>query len=245
MGYIYKIVNDVNDKIYIGQTKRTLEERWKEHQKYAVQPDSKSKFYVAIKEIGISHFQIIPIEEVDSFAERNEREKYWINYYNSFENGYNSTRGGGAFEWSLSSAEELKDLVMDMRLDGFSYDEIASYLHCGKGRIADILRENNLLGKNYKTVYNENRIYDLLKEGMYLIDITKQLHCDFKTVQRVLSNHPELDDIYFDIYHPYDADILSMKKQGWTGKRIADTLQCSERTIYRALNRAKKRNINV
>ena len=31
MGYIYKIVNDINDKIYIGQTNRTIQERWKEH----------------------------------------------------------------------------------------------------------------------------------------------------------------------------------------------------------------------
>ena len=30
-GYIYKIVNDVNDKIYIGQTRRTVEERWNYH----------------------------------------------------------------------------------------------------------------------------------------------------------------------------------------------------------------------
>ena len=33
MGYIYKIINDINDKIYIGQTIRTIEERWKEHLK--------------------------------------------------------------------------------------------------------------------------------------------------------------------------------------------------------------------
>jgi len=31
MGYIYKIINNVNNKIYIGQTSRSIESRWKEH----------------------------------------------------------------------------------------------------------------------------------------------------------------------------------------------------------------------
>lgn len=29
MGFIYKIVNDINDKVYIGQTSGTIEERYK------------------------------------------------------------------------------------------------------------------------------------------------------------------------------------------------------------------------
>ena len=31
MAYIYKITNKLNGKIYIGQTSRTVQERWKEH----------------------------------------------------------------------------------------------------------------------------------------------------------------------------------------------------------------------
>ena len=45
----YKITNDVNDKVYIGQTKRNLDERWKEHKKYALEEDSQTKFYNAIR----------------------------------------------------------------------------------------------------------------------------------------------------------------------------------------------------
>ena len=33
MGFIYKIYNDINDKVYIGQTSSTLEERFKQHLK--------------------------------------------------------------------------------------------------------------------------------------------------------------------------------------------------------------------
>lgn len=31
MGFIYKISNDINDKVYIGKTNFTIEDRWKEH----------------------------------------------------------------------------------------------------------------------------------------------------------------------------------------------------------------------
>lgn len=31
MGYIYKITNQINNKVYIGQTSRTIEKRWKDH----------------------------------------------------------------------------------------------------------------------------------------------------------------------------------------------------------------------
>lgn len=36
MGYIYKITNQINNKVYIGQTSRTIEKRWKDHQKSAI-----------------------------------------------------------------------------------------------------------------------------------------------------------------------------------------------------------------
>ena len=31
MAYIYKITNDINDKIYIGKTNQTIKERWRQH----------------------------------------------------------------------------------------------------------------------------------------------------------------------------------------------------------------------
>ena len=88
MGYIYIIKNDVNNKIYIGQTARSIEVRWKEHvrQKNCI-------IYKAIHKYGIEHFWIEQIEECDDSL-LDEREKYWIKYYNAFVTGYNQTEGG-------------------------------------------------------------------------------------------------------------------------------------------------------
>lgn len=95
MYYIYKATNKINNKIYIGKT-NNLERRIKEHQNKKNQTNC--LFYRAIKKYGIKNFdwKIIDIIE-DNKA--NEREKYWINYYNSYyknknSNGYNMTIGG-------------------------------------------------------------------------------------------------------------------------------------------------------
>ena len=97
-GYIYKIINDVDDKVYIGQTRRTVNDRWKEHKK-----DFKHlnyHLYNAMKKYGIEHFSPHQIEKIDSKEIRqlsdmlDNREIFWIEYYNSYNNGYNQTSGG-------------------------------------------------------------------------------------------------------------------------------------------------------
>ena len=91
MGYIYKITNDVNNKIYIGQTINSLKHRFKEHLNDNRQDNN--KFHNAIKKYGKEHFQIELIEECPN-EQLNNREQYWIQYYDSVNNGYNTTWGG-------------------------------------------------------------------------------------------------------------------------------------------------------
>lgn len=94
MATIYKITNNVNDMIYVGVTKFSIEKRWKEHVR-----DSKKSvcnyrpLYRDMNKYGIDKFNIEIIEECldeKSF----EREIYYINKLNSFRNGYNNTEGG-------------------------------------------------------------------------------------------------------------------------------------------------------
>ena len=92
MPYIYKIVNNLNQKIYIGKTNRSIEERFKEHIRKANQ-NTDRPLYRAIRKYGIENFTINQIEEC-SLEQTEEREKYWIEYYQSFKYGYNATLGG-------------------------------------------------------------------------------------------------------------------------------------------------------
>ena len=92
MAYIYKIENDINGKIYIGKTERTLEQRFKEHCHDAYRLTTKHRpLYRAIQKYGEEHFHISLIEETNMPC---ERERYWIETLGSFKHGYNATLGG-------------------------------------------------------------------------------------------------------------------------------------------------------
>lgn len=94
---VYKIICDVNGKVYIGQTNKSIKERLQNHIKFALteKRSEKVKFSRAIRKYGKEHFHIEEIERVNNQEELDEREFYWINYYDSVNTGYNSKNSKG------------------------------------------------------------------------------------------------------------------------------------------------------
>lgn len=84
---VYKITNRINNKIYIGQTTETIEKRFKRHCGYQLQDNT--YLHRAIKKYGADNFFIEQIDEANSQEELNEKEFYWIKYYQSDKQGYN------------------------------------------------------------------------------------------------------------------------------------------------------------
>lgn len=90
---IYKITNNINNNCYIGQSVY-IEERWKEHKsKYNWERENKKPLYLAFQKYGLENFSFEIIEECEP-EQLNLKEQYWIDYYNSYNNGYNMTSGG-------------------------------------------------------------------------------------------------------------------------------------------------------
>ena len=90
---IYKITNQVTNQTYIGQA-RDVAVRWKEHAKCGLDIDrpAGNKLYQAMIEDGIQNFSWELLEKC-SITELNEKEKNYIDIYQSKEYGYNSTKG--------------------------------------------------------------------------------------------------------------------------------------------------------
>ena len=89
--WIYKITNIQNNKVYIGQTIRPVNDRFHRHINDAMNNILDTHFARAIRKYGKENFIIDIIDEAVSQDELNKKEQYWIKYYHSIENGYNET----------------------------------------------------------------------------------------------------------------------------------------------------------
>jgi len=88
-GVIYKITNKLDGRIYIGQTKQAIEERFKQH--------TKADTYIgnSISKHGAENFTIEVIEECSNQDQLNKHEIFWIEKLDCKRpNGYNCTDGG-------------------------------------------------------------------------------------------------------------------------------------------------------
>lgn len=108
---IYVVANMLNNKKYIGQSKN-IKRRFMSHHIYDYKNKNNgnynSKFYQALRKYGLSNFKVEVIENCN-INELDKKEKYWIKYFDTYKNGYNSTEGGDSISDKLFSFEtELK-----------------------------------------------------------------------------------------------------------------------------------------
>ena len=131
LAFIYEIVNDVNNKRYIGKTEFDINKRFQEHCNDAFKErNAKRPLYRAMRKYGIEHFHISLIEETDS---PEEREIYWINEKKSFHNGYNATIGGDGkrfldYDLIIKTYKEVQNLKETARICGVSSDSVKNIL---------------------------------------------------------------------------------------------------------------------
>lgn len=61
-GYIYKIINDINDKVYVGQTINTINSRFSAHKSSSKTIDKREcALYRAMRKYGVDHFSIVEV----------------------------------------------------------------------------------------------------------------------------------------------------------------------------------------
>lgn len=141
-GFIYKITNTINGKSYIGQIIQNVKERFYQHcATKCSKAVSNMAIHRAIKKYGKSNFTVEVIEEIDS-ANLNDRERYWIKYYNSYNNGYNSTKGG------QDGCKPFKDLDVESIIKeyntGKSLRTLGTIFKVDKQTIKDLLIRHNV-----------------------------------------------------------------------------------------------------
>ena len=141
--YIYKITNDINNKVYIGQTVKKPEERWKEHQsRYDKNYPAAAKkpLYLAMKKYGIEHFHFEVIQgNINTQEELDAAEIYWIHYYNSYIKGYNATFGGQGSR-QIFPIQEIIEEYLAVR----SMNKVHKKFNISVDTISEILKAANV-----------------------------------------------------------------------------------------------------
>ena len=114
---IYKITNQINQKIYVGQS-NDIKRRFAQHKSpYEQNRFAEKPLYKAFQKYGISNFTFEVVEEC-KIEDLNEKEAYWIKKLKTLinENGYNITCGGnGVAEENHPKHKLTKQDVIDIR----------------------------------------------------------------------------------------------------------------------------------
>lgn len=172
-GYIYKITNKVNGKSYIGQTRYTVEFRWRQH----IHKKDNTYFHNAIHKYGIQNFTVETLEECN-YEDLNSKEIFYIAKYNTFNEGYNLTIGGDGNRRLL--IDDKYDEIKELYLSGFSSNKIATLYKVDKASIIKILKQLNVKIRNNHLNINNQEFQELVtdyKSGYSLKELAKRYDC--------------------------------------------------------------------
>lgn len=160
IGFIYHIRNKINGKEYIGQT-IDIDWRLKKHFLSLEKGTHHSiKFQRAFDKYGKDAFEVSYIQqEFNSYQELLLEEIKEIDKFNSFDNGYNETRGGEGRNIIFDFNTMVLLYHIGKRYDGIKH-KLAEYYNCDRTSITAIFR------KDYLDIitYNEEDLQQLISE---------------------------------------------------------------------------------
>lgn len=194
---IYKIENKIDGKVYIGQSVN-IEDRWIKHKSVSQNINHENahyKIYRAIRKHGLENFIFSIIEEC-SKENLDDKEKEWINFYDSYKNGYNQTLGGQSLKahgtkLTQIQIEEITELLKNTKI---SINNIANKYNVHPCTITHI--------NTGKTWFRQNLVYPIReRNNKTCINCGKKLksnnsilckECYIKSIQLEIPSKEEL-----------------------------------------------------
>ena len=193
---IYCFYNKTNHKRYIGQSK-TLTKRYEQHIERAFKiahAETNSLLHKALRKYGIENFEYFVIEKCDTTL-LDEREKYWITFYNTIApNGYNITRGGSnASVPQKISYEQLEQITELLFSSDLSQNEIAKKFN---------VSENMICGINSGYSWHRDLDYPIRKHNIQRKTKTKIATANQTKTKETsgISKKPPLDILIKEVY---------------------------------------------
>lgn len=208
---IYKIENKINGKIYIGQSIH-IEQRWSEH---LYQSSHCTLLKYALAKYGQDNFTFEVIEEC-SQQELNEKEIYWIEFYNSYENGYNLTRGGGgtlyfSVEQIYEDFQKTNNMV-----------QTAKNIKCSLGTVRRVLHEFGIdkieLQENKPVEAIDPLTLQTIQKYSSIQEAADNLHINRNGIRMALNGEHKSAGGYFWKYQNEDKIFIAAPVKTWKTK---------------------------
>lgn len=198
-GFIYITTCSINHKKYIGKKKYDKNGQWKTYLGSGI------ILQKAIKKYGKENFTRKIIEECDSLQSLNEREKYWISFYNAVKSDeyYNIADGGDGGNVRLGYSDEEYKKSEEKRIKNIIYTF-----------------QNRLENKSPHTklsIDDVQRIINRLLQRDYQIDIARDFNVSVSTIYDIL-NHNTWKNLTKDIAFPSPKNAVQQK--GRNGKPV-------------------------
>ena len=255
INYIYCYINNINGKLYVGQT-NNIDRRIREHKSNSFNQKSinyNNIIHKAIRKYGYENFTVVILEVLENktYEEVNEREKYWIKEKKSLisQNGYNIIEGGNNYWRSSFSCEEIND-IKNMIISGKPYSDIVNKYGISKSFISNInngqyFYEKNIIYPLYNYRIN-NDIYDSLIEDLEKPELTfKQLADKYSLAESTIKkfNYGTLQTGYYNGEYPirkitpaeYKSQLIKdyLINTSLSKKEIVKLTNSSEETVRR------------
>lgn len=115
VGYVYKITNKQNGKVYIGATTKTVKERWKQHLAHAKYGKAENLLHSEIKRCGVDNFAIERIKTCFDIESLKRSEAHFIEEYKATDLsfGYNKAKYSHIKRPELKTGEVYKVRISD------------------------------------------------------------------------------------------------------------------------------------
>lgn len=199
MALVYKITNLVNGKCYIGYTTRSASERWKQH----VHRSTKNlnvKFDNALRKYDISNWNVEILEENLSVESSKIQEKYYINLFDSYNLGYNSTLGGDGNNGIVMSEESNKKRSDALKGKQKNYDRMHGKRHDEETKLKMSMAHRGMkkswikwsdkqifkraLTRRSLALEKYNQLHELKSQGYTRKEISEKLQVSFDVVKK-------------------------------------------------------------
>ena len=142
MACIYKITNTINNKVYIGETTRTMKARWQQHKSRVKMPEYTEYLYRAIRKYGIENFiieELIQCADEDRFKIETE----YITKYRSWV-GFEDCKGYNLALSQEGVAPVIAQEILNCWNDGLTIVQISDRLHKNIKTISHSLKNDGI-----------------------------------------------------------------------------------------------------